>query len=166
MHAVRRTLSFLTLLIAAGGLVGCSDEGGGSTRSMPQAPPAPATSRDFGDHVLHYRAFRSDEISPQMARAHGLTRSRHRALVNIALVRKVPETIGQPVRGEVGLAARNLLGQQKSVSIREIEDGESIYYIAETSVSHNETVIFELEISPADSDTTYRLSFSQQFHTR
>ncbi len=166
MDACRGHLALLALLIVSGVLSGCSDNGHDGTRSVPQAPPAPVTFRDFGDHVVHYRAFRSDEISPQIARAHGLTRSRNRALINIALVRKRPDALGQPVPGEVGLVARNLLGQQKTVSVREIEDGESIYYIAETSVSHNETVIFELTVSPDDHDVTYRLNFSQQFHTR
>lgn len=160
---VRKTTAVYVLAVALS-LVACSD--GDGTRGIPPATPAAETSRDFGSHVLHYRAFRSDQISPQIARAYDLPRSRNRALVNIALVRKIPNTLGKPVRGQVELSARNLLGQQKQVSIREIEDGGAIYYLGETSISHNETLIFELSVLPEDGEMAYTVRFTQLFHTR
>lgn len=166
MQTQVRKAAAVYLLAVALGLAACSDGDGAGTRGIPPATPAAETSRDFGTHVLHYRAFRSDEISPQIARAYDLPRSRNRALVNIALVRQMPDTLGEPVRGQVELSARNLLGQRKPISIREIEDGGAIYYLGETSISHNETVIFELSVLPEDGETAYTVRFTQLFHTR
>ena len=46
-------------------------------------------SKEFGDYVIHYNAFRSDTISPEVAKQYGLTRANNRVLINIAILKKV-----------------------------------------------------------------------------
>ena len=45
-------------------------------------------SMEFGDYVAHYNAFRSDTISPEIAKQYGLERASNRALINIAVLKK------------------------------------------------------------------------------
>ena len=46
-------------------------------------------SKEFGDYVIHYNAFRSDTISPEIAKQYGLARANNRVLINIAILKKV-----------------------------------------------------------------------------
>ena len=54
------------------------------------------SSKEFGDYVIHYNAFRSDTISPEVAKQHGLARANNRVLINIAILKKVMNTTGKP----------------------------------------------------------------------
>ena len=54
-------------------------------------------SRVFGDYVVHYNAFRSDTLSPEIAKAYELTRRNNRIIVNITVLQKVMGTTGKPV---------------------------------------------------------------------
>jgi hypothetical protein len=63
------------------------------------------------------------------------------------------------------VAARNLTGQLKNVSIRKIEEAGAIYYIGEIGVANRETLIFEISVTPEGESQTHVVSFRQQFYT-
>jgi hypothetical protein len=143
----------------------CSQQGGQEEREIPAAGPAMETSRDFGDYVVHYRAFRSDELTPQIARSYGITRSQNRALLNISIIRKQEGTIGVPVKGAIRAEVHNLVGQYKDIQLREIEDGDAVYYLGETSISNAETLIFNVDVTPMGEGSRFAIRFRQQFFT-
>ena len=55
-------------------------------------------SKEFGDYVVHYNAFRSDTISPEVAKQYGLPRANNKVLINIAVLKKVMNTTGKPTK--------------------------------------------------------------------
>jgi hypothetical protein len=122
-------------------------------------------SKDFGDYTIHYNAFTTDVLTADVARSYNITRSKNRALLNISVLKKVMDASVKPVRAQVQASATNLSAQLKTLEVRELNDQGAIYYIAESQVNHRETLKFEIAVTPAGEENTYRLSFSQQFFT-
>ncbi len=120
---------------------------------------------NFGDYVIHYNAFRSDTLTPEIAKAYQITRRNNRMVVNITVLKRLPDNKTMPVKAKIEGFASNLTGQVKSLEFREIVDGEAIYYIAQAQVSHQETLKFEIKASPQDSTLTGTVKFNQQFFT-
>ncbi|MCW8831664.1 MAG: DUF4426 domain-containing protein, partial [Gammaproteobacteria bacterium] len=73
------------------------------------------SSQDFGDYVIHYNAFRSDLLSPDMAKAYNLTRRNNRLILNIAVLKKVLNTTGTPTAANVTGHIKNLMGQMRDI---------------------------------------------------
>ncbi len=122
-------------------------------------------SKEFGDYVIHYNAFRSDTLTPEVAKAYNLQRRNNRLIVNIAILQKVMNTTGKPTAAEVTGHASNLTGQLKKLEFREIKEGNAIYYLAESQFSDGEFLKFELKITPEGEETPARLKFDKRFFT-
>ncbi len=122
-------------------------------------------AKNFGDYSIHYVAFTTDILSPEVAKSYNLTRSKNRALLNISILKSVMGTSSQPVRAKVVASATNLSSQLKQFEIRELSEQGAIYYIAEIPVNHRETLKFNLSVTPDGEENTYTFSFQQQFFT-
>lgn len=123
-------------------------------------------SQDFGDYVVHYNALNTNLIPPQVALGYGITRSPSRALLNVAVLKKVMDTPGSPVSATVTATATNLTGQLREIEIREIKDPEdAIYYIGEFPVHNLETYRFEVRVAVEGEAEPLMVLFRQQFYT-
>ena len=122
-------------------------------------------SKEFGDYVIHYNAFRSDTISPEVAKQYGLTRANNRILINIAVLKKVMNTTGKPTSSKVTGHASNLTGQLKKLEFKEITEGNAIYYLANTKISDGEFLKFDIKIIPDGETRAARLRFDKRFFT-
>ncbi len=123
------------------------------------------SSKVYGDYVVHYNAFRSDTLSPEIAKAYDLTRRNNRIIVNITVLKKVMGTTGKPVPATVAGHASNLTGQLKNLEFRQIKEDTAIYYLAELKVSDGEFLKFKINITPDGEEGPARLQFSKRFFT-
>jgi hypothetical protein len=123
------------------------------------------SSKQFGDYTIHYTAFRSDTLQPEIAKAYNLTRRNNRVIINIAVIKNVAGTTGTASSAKVEGQASNLTGQLKQLDFREIKEGSAIYYLAETQVSNGEFLKFDLKITPAGGTETARVNFDKRFFT-
>ena len=121
------------------------------------------SSKDFGNYVIHYNAFRSDTLEPEVAKAYNLTRRNNRAILNIAVLKKVMNTTGTPTAATITGHASNLTGQLKKLEFREIKEGTAIYYLAETQFSDGEFLKFKLKVSIDGEEHAARLKFDKRF---
>jgi len=123
-------------------------------------------SQDFGDYVVHYNALNTNLIPPQVAQGYGIKRSPSRALLNVAVLKKVMDTPGTPVQATVTATGTNLTGQLREIEIREIRDPEgAIYYIGEFPVHNLETYRFEVAVAVEGENEPLMVVFRQQFYT-
>ena len=122
-------------------------------------------SKSFGDYTIHYVAFTTDMLSPEVARLYKIRRSKNRVILNISVLKKVLGTTGQPVKAQVEATATNLTRQMKTLKTRELSSNGAIYYIAETAVNNEETLNFNLNIIPEGETIALSFSFQQQFFT-
>jgi len=123
-------------------------------------------SAQFGNYTVYYNAFTSDTLQPSMARAYNITRSKNRGLLSVSILKKSLSPLGTPVRAKVKASATNLTGQLKNIVIREVKDGDSVYYLSEFHVSHKEVLDFVLDIQPQGADEPFTVKFRQQFFTQ
>lgn len=123
-------------------------------------------SQTLGDYVVHHNAFTTDVLEPEVAKEYNIRRSKNRGMINIVVLKKVMGTTGEPVTASINGTATNLNGQLKTLDVREVHKGKAIYYIAEFSVSHKETLDFNLQVKPAGMKATHSVKFRQQFYTR
>jgi len=141
---------FITLLLLLTGAV--------------STPAFAENSKTFGNYIVHYNAFRSDILTPEIAKAYSLTRRNNRMVVNITVQKKDGDA-SKPVKAKVEGFASNLTGQTKTLEFKEIHDGEAIYYLAQAQVSNRETLKFDIKATPQGESLTARVNFSQQFFT-
>ena len=121
-------------------------------------------SKQFGDYVIHYNAFRSDTLTPEIAKAYSLTRRNNRMVVNITVQKKDGDAT-RPVKSKVSGFASNLTGQIKELQFKEIHDGEAIYYLAQSQVANHETLKFDITATPVGESLVARVKFNQKFYT-
>ena len=69
------------------------------------------------------------------------------------------------VTAEVEVKTVNLTGQMKNVTMRKIEEQEAIYYIGETPVANQETLIFDILVKPDGVGEASEVRFKRQFYT-
>jgi hypothetical protein len=162
MHALR--ILFLTLT-AALFVTACSDEPAIQTVSSgPAAEPPNTSMKDFGDYVLHFNAISTNQLQPEVARAYNITRSKNRAMLNVSIIRKVEGTIGQSVAGSVSATANNLTGQLKNLTLRQVQEGDAVYYIGDVAVANGETLVFNIDATPINETSRFSVRFSRQFY--
>jgi hypothetical protein len=121
--------------------------------------------KDFGDYTIHYSAFTTDILSPAVAKAYQITRSKNRAMINISVLKKVMGTTGAPSKAAVVATATNLNNQLREVEFREVMEEGAIYYLAELAVNNGETLKISLNITPEGENEGYKFSFQEQFVT-
>lgn len=122
-------------------------------------------SQDFGDYTVHFNAFRSDALTPEIAKAYQLTRRNNRMVVNITVRKRDSKGNTTPSKAKISGFANNLTGQIKNLEFREINDGDAIYYLAQSKISNRETLKFDIKVTPAGENITASIKFKQQFYT-
>jgi hypothetical protein len=154
---IRRILIAMSLL----GLISACG-GPGESASVPEAQPAGATSENIGEHVVHFSAQTTDQLPPEVARAYNIVRSKNRAMLNVSILRTSDNVA---VEADVAVKAVNLTGQLKSITMRQIDEQDAIYYIGEVAVANRETLIFDISIAPEGVATPSEVRFKRQFFT-
>jgi hypothetical protein len=121
------------------------------------------SSTTRGPYTIHYSALPSTLISPEVARNSGLTRSASRGLLNIAVIKK-DEAREHAVTAVIEASATNAAGQRQSLRMREVREGEAIYYLGEPRISEGERLDFEVRVTPEGAGEPVLLRFAQTFH--
>ena len=129
------------------------------------APAAGQQAEDIGDYLVHYNTLNTNLLSPDVAGAYGIQRSGSRAMLNITLIRKTEEGMGNPASGRVEATAVNLAGQRRELEMAEVRDQDAIYYIGTFRIHDEERLNFQVRVQPEGSNRTHEFSFRQQFYT-
>jgi hypothetical protein len=117
-------------------------------------------------YTIHHNALTTDILAPKVAKAYNIQRSKSRGMLNVSVIKDATENEGRPVRAKVTATATNLNGQIREIPLREVRDGDAIYYIGDFRVANEETLNFDLQVTPEGSSGTYSAKLSQQFFSR
>jgi hypothetical protein len=115
--------------------------------------------KDLGDWEVHYIAFTTTFLTPEIARANNIVRSSKNALVNISVLNKRTKE-AQDVN--ISGTARNLLGTSKTLSFKKVKEGSAIYYLASVPFSDKEVLRFSIDINQGRSNQN--LKFQQTMY--
>lgn len=128
-------------------------------------PPVEARQAvERGDYIIHYSAFTADFLHPPVAQGYGIQRSRNRAVLTIAIQRK-PGTAPANVAARVSASALDKHQRLRQFELREVKEGEAVYYLADFPVENEEVLDFDIQVKPAGQSQIYTFGFRQQFFT-
>ena len=110
-----------------------------------------------GDYDIHYAAFPSRIIPPEVALAHNLVRADNKIIVNVSV-----KTGEQTTKAKLSGFVINLLEQVTELEFMEVNEGNAIYYLATHTSQTEDTLRFNVLISPPDSEP-FPITFMQRY---
>ncbi len=111
----------------------------------------------FADVDVHYVVFNTLFLQPEIARRYQVTRAGNRALLNLSVLDKE----GVPQTAQLSAWFTNLLGQRTDLQLREVQDGEAIYYLAEFRYSDQDQLRFYVQVTTG-AGQRHSFDFSQR----
>ncbi|TBU96186.1 DUF4426 domain-containing protein [Phytopseudomonas dryadis] len=106
----------------------------------------------LGELEVHYSAFNSSYLQPEIATASGLVRSKNQGVINVTVL-----AAGKPSTARVAGEVKNLLGHGQPLHFVEQRQGEFVSYLAQFPVTSREVLLFNLQVNGQ------RLDFNQEF---
>lgn len=120
-------------------------------------------SQTFGPIVVHYNAITTNELVPEVARSYKIERSKTRGLVTMSVLRQNSLGVSSPVPARLTVYATNLNQQLANIEMREVRDGNAIYYLGEFRVAPPDTLKFTATVE-VDGEPKHDLVFVQKFY--
>ena len=118
-------------------------------------PALAERKHSVGEYDIHYIAFNSGFLQPDIAAAAGLVRSKTQGVVNVSVVKD-----GKPVAAQVSGQVKNLMGQSTALTFRQVTESGAIYYLAQFPFSSREILSFTLDVRQGDD--AHRITFNQE----
>ncbi|WP_095186988.1 DUF4426 domain-containing protein [Pseudomonas sp. Irchel 3E19] len=109
----------------------------------------------FGDVTVHYNTFNSTFLTPDIAKAAELVRSKHQGVINVSVIKD-----GKPLVANVTGTVKDLTSQSVPLNFRKVTEQGAIYYIAQYPVEQQETRTFEIKVQNGDKINT--INFNQE----
>lgn len=116
----------------------------------------------FANYTVHYNAFPSEFLEPQVSKTVGIKRSASRGVLAIAVKEKLGNT-SRSVKADINGTATNLIGQIRKLDMIEVKDGDVVYYLGQFTVAHDEMLRFNIGVLPAGDNVRKQFTFSHQF---
>ena len=120
-------------------------------------PALAERKQSFGELDVHYIAFNSGFLQPDIAAAAGLVRSKTQGVVNISVLKA-----GKPMTASVEGTVKNLLGQNYPLQFKQVNEGTAIYYLAQFPFESREVLRFTINVKAGDA-VAHSFDFSQEF---
>lgn len=109
----------------------------------------------FGDVTVHYNTFNSTFLTPDIAKAAELTRSKTTGVINISVLKD-----GKPQTAQVSGTVKDLTSQSVPLQFKQITETGAVYYIAQYPVPQQEIRTFEIKVQTGDKINT--INFNQE----
>jgi hypothetical protein len=119
-------------------------------------------SETFGPFELHYSVVNTTFLDPKVAATYGITRGKNRAILNLSL-REHYDGGSKSLPMTLQVRSWDLM-QNHDLVLREIREGEAIYYIAEFTFINEEWRFFEIHFRPEGADKTHTVTFKRQLY--
>ncbi|AXP05818.1 DUF4426 domain-containing protein [Pseudomonas fluorescens] len=109
----------------------------------------------FGDVTVHYNTFNSTFLTPDIAKAAELIRSKEQGVINVSVLKA-----GVPLSAQVSGTVKDLTSQSIPLQFKQVTEQGAIYYIAQYPVPQQETRTFEIKVQTGDKINT--INFNQE----
>ena len=110
-------------------------------------------------YSIHYNAFNTSMLDPEVVNKYGIERSTTLGIVNISVLDESDKAVSALLLGE----AKNAISQLTTLEFKKITEGKAIYFIATFNFADAETLNFDITVVPDGMTKRIKLNFSQQF---
>lgn len=121
------------------------------------------TSQTFDNYEVHYSVFNTSFLTPQVASAYGITRSKSKALMNIAVLEKQADGRMKNVTAIVSGDQYDLI-RHTPLAFQEVREEQAIYYLSSFDIQNRATIYFTVNIQPDPNRPAYKLQFSKMLY--
>jgi len=115
-------------------------------------------------YEIHYMAFVSTFLTPEIAKQYELIRSKAIGVVNISVIKVDADGKRKAVGAAVETKMTNDIQQQQFLSFKQIVEGKSIYYLAQHQFKESGLLIFDVTVYAEGSIQPMKFRFSQNFY--
>lgn len=119
---------------------------------------------DGTEYEVHYIAFNSTFLEPDVAKQYDLTRSKALGVVNVSVLKVNVDGSREAVGAIVNMNAKNDIQQVQHLSMQQVIEGKAIYYIAQLQFREGEILTFDISVFPQGVSDPFRLRFSHNFY--
>ncbi len=122
------------------------------------------TTKTFGEYTVHYKAFNSTFLQPDVASVYGFERNPKKGLLNVAILRD-NKTGTKAVEAKFVAHAVSLAGQTEKLEFKKIDEGDAIYYLAPFTFFNEEVLKFTVDAHPETAPAEkFTVKFQQKFY--
>ncbi|GIX30905.1 MAG: hypothetical protein KatS3mg124_1377 [Porticoccaceae bacterium] len=114
----------------------------------------------FGDFEVHYNAYPSEILAPEVASRHGIARGKDKGIVSIAVV---PRGAAAGTTARVEGTVTDLLQRQQVLAFAEVREGEAVYYLAPFRFDPEDPLTFAIRVTPSGAGETFEFRFRRTF---
>jgi hypothetical protein len=118
-----------------------------------------------GEFTIYHNAVNADTLSPEVAKAHKIERSRYRGVLNVSVIKDQVGTTGFPVKALVDVAIVDSADQPVRVPMHEIEERGFVSYIGAFPIAAGQEITFEIKVRPVGAAEPTVVRMSQEFFT-
>jgi hypothetical protein len=120
-------------------------------------------SKIVDDFTIHYNTLKTGFLTPEIAKNYGIVRSKQRAMLTVSIRQgEMGNDIAVPAT--VTAQAINLTKQLKNITLKEVKDGEALYYIGTFRIHNEEILDFTLNVTPEGyTGEPVEITFRKQF---
>lgn len=116
-----------------------------------------------GDFIVHYAAIRTTDLTPEVARQFGVSRSGRQALLVLNAQRDTGDSLPEPVPATATGHVTSLLGHRQRLRPRPHQEAGVHYVLANFETLTAEYLTLELEVMPEGASAPISVKFQQQF---
>ena len=117
--------------------------------------------KQFNDTKVHFSAFNSNFIDPQIASTYNIVRGNDKGLVNIAVVDD-GKSGGRTAR--VTGTVSNIFAQQQVLNFFEVREGDAVYYLAPFEFEHEDAMTFNIQVVTDPAEPAKNIKFQRIFY--
>ncbi len=116
-------------------------------------------SKKVGDYTIHYVAYNSSFLIPEIAKAYGITRGSDIGVVNISVQKGDAVTGG--IAAEISGKATNMIQQAKFLDFKEIKEGKATYYISAFKFDRDDPLTFKFDVTIKETGQRHTIKWQQ-----
>lgn len=117
--------------------------------------------KQFTGYQIHYSAFNSSFIQPNIASTYNIVRGKDKGMINIAVV-DAGASHGRAA--QVSGYVSNIFAQQQFLKFFEVREGDAVYYLAPFEFENEDPLTFKIEVSAQADKPSESISFQRTFY--
>ncbi|WP_372965085.1 DUF4426 domain-containing protein [Marinobacter sp.] len=119
-----------------------------------------AGEKDFGKYQVHWSVYPSTFLTPEVAQANNLQRSKSIGIVNISIMTSDEYGQPRPVSGQVEGQVSNDIQQVDFLAFRRIQEGDAVYFIAQYQYRPGDLRTFNITARPIGHPQDLKVRFA------
>nr|WP_298522594.1 DUF4426 domain-containing protein [uncultured Halomonas sp.] len=117
----------------------------------------------IGDYRIHYSAVNTSFLTPEVAAAYDIQRSKMMALLSVSVLEDQPDGSVRQVQANVEGEVGNLAGQSQPLAFRTVREDGAIYQLAVFRIQEDEPMRFNLKVGFDRNKEPTEIAFMQRF---